>query len=1319
MPLLDALLAYLPPDRRDAIAADRELPAQTIGAALWADLSGFTPLTEMLVNQLGPRHGADELAFYLNRIYTALIVPVEAWGGSVIDFSGDAITCWFDADDGQRAVSAAQAMQASMQPFENLRLRTGGIVSLGVKIAIACGPVRRFRVGDPNIQYIDTLAGITLDWLAVAGNFAHTGEILLNEALSTQLPISEWRTDPETGRRFAVLSHSAAIPVASADTAAYIPTLTEEQIRPWVLPEVFACIQSGQGEFLTELCPAVALFICFEGLNYDDALAGLALDTLVCHVQRILTEYGGTLLQLTIDNKGSYIYAAFGAPVAHEDDITRAAAAALKLRLLPEQVRGIHAVSMGMSQGLMRTGGYGSTTRRTYGVLGEDANLAARLMQQAAPGQILASESIWQADTDFRWQTLPLLKIKGRQVLVEPAELLGWREQNALDLPQITVAFPMIGRQAELALLEEKLALVRLGQGQIVSVVGEAGLGKSRFLAEILERASDLTRYGGECQSYGTHSAYLPWQPILRALFGLDQASSTVEQIRGVEQALAQINPHFIPRLPLLDVVLDLPIPDNGLTRDMDAKMRKTLRESLLVECVRAWAEQPPLILILEDLHWSDPLSLDLLMAVARAMQSFPVLILLAYRPPTESETDFFLPTLTGLAYHTRIDLVELVPVETEQLIASRLRNFGFDGPVPPMLVGRLSARAQGNPFYIEELLNYQHDRGLDPRDDSIWEQGDLPESLHSLILSRIDQLSEQQQITIKAASVIGRLFRASWLYEYYPSLNAAQVTDDLVALHRQAFVVQDTPEPQLAYLFKHVIMQEVAYENLAYATRASLHAQFASYLEQVAGDGASSFLDLLAYHYDRSENKDRALHYLILAGQKAIRNYNISESQRYFENAFSLLPVVEHSNQQALEIHTGLGDALALAGDYPKARVSFERAAQALALDENINYETVCSLQRKIGMTYECQGYYDQALACLDAARRALAQGGLDSPVELSQVLNDAGWVHFNCGDLGDAEKYLMQALQLAEKAGRPDIVSSIYNRLGGVHYHQDHLQQAHDFVIKSIAIREEIGDILGVARSYGNLGNLCWKLGLWDEALDHFKHSAELQIKLGDEEGIIKLNNNLGLLQMDRGYIDEARQYLEDALTRAENIGHKLDIALTLHHISLTFSMLDEWDAALAYGLRSEALFKNVGTESHIADVYVNLGEIYLGLLDLPKAVYYAEQTFALLNEFSAEVDLEVKGFALRLYGDIALTSHDIDQATERYHQAEKILDAVGNRLEQGRLLMSMVKLSAAQSNKALTEFYMTSAQKRFEQLGAQLDLLKLETLKKELSL
>jgi len=371
---VETLSVYIPMDRRHALAKGESLPDRS-GAALFADVSDFTPLTEALVQELGPRRGAEELTRQLNRVYDPLIGQVHRYGGSVIGFSGDAITCWLEGTKetgGLRATACALAMQEEMRQFAEVKTPAGTTVSLAIKVAVVAGPVRRFLVGDPQNQLIDALAGRTLDDMAAAGKQAGREEVVVAAEIVAQsggrMTVAEWRQD-ETGGRFAVVT-GLAEPVAGApwpDLA--VDKLTETQARAWLLPPVYERLQSGQGEFLAELRPAVALFLKFSGLDYDrDEAAGEKLDAYIRWVQHTLARYEGSLLQLTIGDKGSFLYAAFGAPLAHDDDPARAIAAALALQALPPALDFISPPQIGLGRGQMRTGAYGSHTRRTYGL---------------------------------------------------------------------------------------------------------------------------------------------------------------------------------------------------------------------------------------------------------------------------------------------------------------------------------------------------------------------------------------------------------------------------------------------------------------------------------------------------------------------------------------------------------------------------------------------------------------------------------------------------------------------------------------------------------------------------------------------------------------------------------------------------------------------------------------------------------------------------------------------------------------------------------------------------------------------------------------
>ena len=341
MSLMEGASVYIPMDRRQALAHGRRCPSSVQGAALFADISGFTPLTEALAAELGPQRGAEELARHLNPVYDALIAELERYGGSVIGFSGDAITCWLDGDDGAAGRRPARwpcsRPCASSRPCARPR---AGQVTLAVKVAVATGPARRFLVGDPTIQVIDVLAGATLDRLAAAEHLREAARwcsTLLRRCIGRRACVPSRRYGGDAGDRPALTAWSRGLRVRRARHSPGRRCRPGRSARSSAAPgccrPVYERLQAGLGEFLAELRPAVALFLRFGGIDYDARRrGGRKARRYIRQVQRILGRYDGTLIQLTMGDKGSYLYAAFGAPVAHEDDAVRAAAAALELR---------------------------------------------------------------------------------------------------------------------------------------------------------------------------------------------------------------------------------------------------------------------------------------------------------------------------------------------------------------------------------------------------------------------------------------------------------------------------------------------------------------------------------------------------------------------------------------------------------------------------------------------------------------------------------------------------------------------------------------------------------------------------------------------------------------------------------------------------------------------------------------------------------------------------------------------------------------------------------------------------------------------------
>jgi class 3 adenylate cyclase len=567
-------------------------------------------------------------------------------------------------------------------------------MALALGVGIATGAARRFTVGDPTIHYVDTLAGDTVARTSTAKNQAQQGEVLSDEAtvgaLGKSLTIKEWRTDAESGERFAVLRKSdhPSGTLWQSDWGSYwrpefrldwqfdpqrsMPTdlrpPTAEALQGWVHRAVYERERLGQDTFLTEFRPCVAVFVSFSGIDYDSAEAQTLLDEFVRQAQGIAAAYDGMLMDLTIGDKGSYAYVNFGALTAHEDDARRAVKMALDLRNTSSL-----SLQIGITQGVMRVGAYGGETRRVYGALGSDVNLAARLMTTANAGEILLSGDVHRVVMgQFTFEPRPPLLIEG---IAEPLLVLavtGARQSHPIRLQEPTYALPMVGRTDELQLINDKLDLALNARGQVIGIVAEAGMGKSRLVAEAirLARKKGFVGYGGACQSDAVNTPYQAWKSIWAAFFGVDPSMPLQEQIRSLENEIANRAPERSRALPLLGILLNLEIPDNEFTKGLEPRYRQSALRALLEDCLRAAAKDEQLLIVIEDLHWIDGLSQDLLVELARALSDSRACFVLAYRPPQLARLEA--PRLEAVPDFTRIELHELNASEAERAIRAK-----------------------------------------------------------------------------------------------------------------------------------------------------------------------------------------------------------------------------------------------------------------------------------------------------------------------------------------------------------------------------------------------------------------------------------------------------------------------------------------------------------------------------------------------------------------------------------------------------------------------------------------------------------------------
>jgi tetratricopeptide (TPR) repeat protein len=756
-------------------------------------------------------------------------------------------------------------------------------------------------------------------------------------------------------------------------------------------------------------------------------------------------------------------------------------------------------------------------------------------METAAPGEILVSGNVHKATAnDFVFEPRPPLPVKGKAEPLPVFSVTGERQQRAIRLQEPTFALPMVGRQAELQAVNEKMDLTLRGNSQVIGIVADAGMGKSRLVVEVIRHARKrgFAGYGGACQSDAIHTPYQAWKSIWAAFFDVDPAAPLRKQIRLLEGEIEDRAPARVQALPLLGILLNLAIPDNEFTQTLEPRYRLSVLKALLEDCLRAAAQEEPLLIVLEDLHWIDALSYDLFEELALALADSRVCFVLAYRPLQLAQ--LLALRLAALPNFTRIELSELNKVDAEQAIRAKLGQLypARSSAVPPALVERLMARAEGNPFFLEELLNFLRDRGLDPRDPTDLNKIELPDSLYALILSRIDQLSEHEKTTLRVASIIGRLFDVEWLTGYYPELGARPT----VIIHLEHLAKLDitplvSPEPELAYLFKHMITHEVTYESLPFSTRNRLHEQLAGYLETQIAAGAMAealWLNTLVYHYLRTENTAKQRQYLLKAGQVALEVSAYTTAWEYLARLVELTPA-DDPGRSALALK--LAEAPYSLNNFPAARAAIQQAqaAATTAVDR-------AAALALLGEMTSLMGDYAGAQTILaDAVPLARASGDARALCRALYALGDVDW---RLGAVAEARQALDESLALARSLG--DVTRELFalNRLGALALRED-LAEA-ERIFKELHTRAlAAGNRERVMAALINLGNALNERQDFLAAREYTYQAYTLARALGVQDVIALGALNLADIDLSLGQFAAARSEIHEGLTLALRIG------------------------------------------------------------------------------------------------------------------------------------------------------------------------------------
>jgi predicted ATPase len=632
-------------------------------------------------------------------------------------------------------------------------------------------------------------------------------------------------------------------------------------------------------------------------------------------VQEALYEYEGSVNKLGVDDKGATMVAAFGLPpVAHEDDPVRAVRAALGIQAQLRRLGVRYAI--GVATGRAFCGSVGSDLRREYTMIGRVVNLAARLMQ-TAPDEVVCDYATRQvAEAKLTFEALPPRRVKGVALPVAVFRPGGERRARARSRS-------LVGRTNERGLLSERLAALRDGQGGTLLIEGEAGIGKSRLLDDLVEQAAGqrVRTLVGAADAIRSTTPYHAWRPVFESLFDLTDVSGP-EARRGRVLEWLRGRPDLERLAPLLGDVLPLDLPPDELIGQLQGQVRADNTRRLLIGALRAASEEQPLLLVIEDAHWCDSSSWALAWLVAQRIPK--ALLVLALRPLAEP-----LPAeYQRLRQAPGSQQLRLDPLPADDVAALVQQRLGVTS-VPQPVADLIGEHAGGNPFFSEELAYALRDTGAITVSDGTCriapgadlEALSLPETVQGVVLTRIDRLEPPQQLTLKVASVIGRSFAYRLLRDIHPiASDRVALPDQLDSLRRRNLVLIEAPEPQLAWMFKHVITRDVAYDLMLQSQRQPLHRAIAEWYEQHQVE-LPRFYPLLAYHWARSGVATKALMYQGLAGEQALTSGAYREATLFLTAALEQdAPAPEEESpdarfrracweRQLAEAHLGLGD--------------------------------------------------------------------------------------------------------------------------------------------------------------------------------------------------------------------------------------------------------------------------------------------------------------------------------------------------------------------------------------------------------------------------
>jgi class 3 adenylate cyclase/tetratricopeptide (TPR) repeat protein len=933
--------------------------------------------------------------------------------------------------------------------------------------------------------------------------------------------------------------------------------------------------------------------------------------------------YEGAIAQFL----GDGVMALFGAPIAHEDAPQRALYAALaireRLREYSEKLKkqGIDFnMRIGLNTGLVVVGRIGDDLTMEYTAMGDTVNLASRMESTAQPGTIQVAENTHQlTEGYFEFKPLGEIEVKGKKEPVKAYQLLGaGQAKTRLGVAEMRGLTRFVGRQKELDQLTECFGRAKKGQSQVVGIVGEPGVGKSRLLLQLRSvlPQGEYSYLKGECLHYGEAMAYLPIVNALRAYFDIEEGEPQLLSQKKLQQRISQLDERLTAMLPPLQELLSLKVEDEQYLRLEPPLKRARIFEAIWSLLIRE-SQNHLLVLAVEDLQWIDKTSEEFLGYIIARLGGARIMLIILYRPEYNNPW-------TSKTYYSQIRVDELPMEASAEMVQAILK----EGKAAQDLVRLILDRAAGNPLFMEEFTRSLLERGYIERKDGHYvltvKSSDIqvPETVQGIIAARMDRLEEVLKETMQVASVIGREFA----YRILQVLTGMQdeLRTYIFNLQELEFIYEKSLFPELEYIFKHDLTQEVAYNSLLLKRRREIHERTGKAIEELYQDRLEEFYEVLAHHYSRSDNLEKAYEYLVLAGIKAAYGYSIWEGYRFSKEAIQVLnrgPQTEENKRKGIEIRLLMAQAMSALG-YPEDPLEVIEEGVRLAKDLG-DEGSVAKFYSQIGMFYAQRGNQTKAI------------------------------------------RYGERALEQAEKIGGVALVAPIAYNLCGVYCESGYHQKIVELSQRTIALIERTGT---QAESFGGPFNIYAALlsmngdcrgylGDFESGQDMCEKGLRLATESGQFDSAWS-ENFFGSLFVNRGDGENAVKHHKNSIRFFEQTQATYFLGAVYGGLALGYYLLGDLENARKQAERAIEVDTEAGINIWLSNAYIALVEVCLDSGDLKMARSCTERALNLTQKNGEKVN---EGLSRILLGRV-LGKEDIsqsDKAKEYILEGIKILE------------------------------------------------------------